>query len=83
MSILNKPLKDFSQNFDVSKTNKLKYGEVRTDFKLIKQMFDLLPSELLENPGLKWCDPCCGNGYFSIYLYFQLLKFQKKTLKHH
>jgi len=81
MSILNKQLKDFSQNFDVNKTNKLKYGEVRTDFKLIKQMFDLLPNELLENPNLKWCDPCCGNGYFSIYLYFQLLKFQKNDTK--
>ncbi len=81
MSILNKQLKDFSQNFDVNKTNKLKYGEVRTDFKLIKQMFDLLPNELLENQNLKWCDPCCGNGYFSIYLYFQLLKFQKKNTK--
>lgn len=81
MSILNKQLKDFSQNFDVNKTNKLKYGEVRTDFKLIKQMFDLLPNELLEDPNLKWCDPCCGNGYFSIYLYFQLLKFQKINTK--
>ena len=47
MSILNNQLKDFSQHFNVNKTNKLKYGEVRTDFKLIKQMFDLLPNELL------------------------------------
>ena len=50
------------------------YGEVRTDFKLIEKMFNLLPKNLLENPHLTWCDPCCGNGYFSIYLYHQLFK---------
>ena len=37
-------------------------------------MFALLPKNLLQNPDLTWCDPCCGNGYFSIYLYHQLFK---------
>lgn len=78
MSLITQKFQDITQDFSVSKENKTHYGEVRTDFKLIRKMFNLLPKELLSNPNLKWCDPCCGNGYFSIYLYFQLLKNQTK-----
>ena len=74
MSIFKTKLNNYTQNFHVSKKNKSLYGEVRTDFKLIKDMFQLIPDEILKNPPLKWCDPCCGNGYFSIFLYFQLFK---------
>ena len=74
MSIFKTKLNNYTQNFNVSKQNKSLYGEVRTDFKLIKDMFQLIPDEILKNPSLKWCDPCCGNGYFSIFLYFQLFK---------
>ena len=74
MSIFKTKLNNYTQNFHVSKENKSLYGEVRTDFKLIEQMFNLIPNELFKNPSLKWCDPCCGNGYFSIFLYFHLFK---------
>ena len=74
MSIFKTKLINYTQNFEVSKENKSLYGEVRTDFKLIEQMFQLIPSELFKNPSLKWCDPCSGNGYFSIFLYFHLFK---------
>ena len=74
MSIFKTKLTNYTQNFEVSKENKSLYGEVRTDFKLIEQMFHLIPSELFKNLSLKWCDPCCGNGYFSIFLYFHLFK---------
>ena len=83
--ILNNVLKEcellFDQSFNIPLERKEIYGEVKTDFKLIRDMFELIPGHLFKNPGIRWCDPCCGNGYFSIYLYFQLLKFQKNDTK--
>lgn len=72
MSIPNINLYEYKQNFNVSKDNKHKYGEVNTDFKLIYKMFKLLPEELFSNPELKWLDPCCGCGYFTMVLYKKL-----------
>ena len=74
MSIQGSTIINYKQDFNVEKQYKSMYGEVRTDFKLIEKMFNLLPKNLLGNPRLTWCDPCCGNGYFSIYLYHQLFK---------
>lgn len=74
MSILGSNIKDYTQDFHVENHNKSIYGEVRTDFKLIEKMFELLPKHLFQNHNLTWCDPCCGNGYFSIFLYFLLSK---------
>ena len=68
MSIINTKIHNIAQDFKVPESNKSMYGEVRTDFKLIESMFSLLPKEVFTNPNLKWCDPCCGNGYFTIYL---------------
>ena len=62
----------YKQNFDVNIENKKKYGEVRTDYNLINKIFKLLPQHLFENPNLKWFDPCCGNGYFMIVLFYKL-----------
>ena len=86
MSIINTKIQNIAQDFKVPDNNKSMYGEVRTDFKLIESMFSLIPKEVFSNPNLKWCDPCCGNGYFAIYLYFQLLLHQteiKELKKRH
>lgn len=77
MSIYKSNLTDYKQDFKVQKQYKAMYGEVRTDFALIKKMFDLIPPNIFMNPKLSWCDPCCGNGYFSIYMYHKL--FQSLT----
>lgn len=78
MSIKLKKLSEFKQVFDIPNNFKSQYGEVRTDFKLIKQMFDLLDKDIFKDLSLKWCDPCCGNGYFSIFLYYKLIKLLPK-----
>ena len=59
-------------------TNKEKYGEVNTDIDLIKRMLSILPQKCYENPNLKWLDPCCGKGYFMVFLFNKLFQ----SLKH-
>ena len=48
MSLKNLLLTNIKQDFNVKKENLLKYGEVRTDFKLIEIMFSLVPKELFK-----------------------------------
>jgi len=54
--------------------NKELYGEVFTPFSLIKEMLNLIPEKVYENPDLTWLDPGAGSGNFSIFLYFKLLE---------
>ena len=56
------------------------YGEVHTDFKLINDMFEMIPNSYFKNPNLTWLDPCAGKGYFSIILYKKLFKDYQKSL---
>ena len=60
------------QHLEVSEYDKHMYGEVATPYQVIEDMFELLPSEIFENPDLKWFDPCCGNGFFMEILYNRL-----------
>mgnify|MGYP006451625767 CR=1 FL=1 len=62
----------YDQSFNIPLERKHKYGEVKTDFKLIAKMFELIPKKLFKNPNIKWCDPCCGSGEFMIFLYHKL-----------
>ena len=87
MSIRTIDIKKYEQSFNVSLQNKEKYGEVNTDFKLINKILDLIPPHKFKNPNLKWLDPCCGSGYFSMVLYerlFSALKsiFPNQDLRH-
>ena len=72
MSIKLINIDEFKQDFEVSQKNKSFYGEVRTDFKLIDKMLNLIPQSLFYLPHKKWLDPCCGNGYFMMCLYKKL-----------
>ena len=64
-----------TQFFSVSLQNKHKYGEVNTDYALIYKILALIPIHKFKDPTLKWLDPCCGSGYFSIVLYKLLFKY--------
>lgn len=61
-----------TQYLNVSKEDKEEYGEVATPYCVIEDMLNLLPSEMFENPDLKWFDPCCGRGYFMEMIYNRL-----------
>ena len=40
---------------------------------LVNEMLDMLPVDIFKNKNLKWLDPGCGYGYFSIILFKRLL----------
>tara|TARA_X000000950_G_scaffold281490_1_gene378219 strand:- start:161 stop:1435 length:1275 start_codon:yes stop_codon:yes gene_type:complete len=61
-----------SQNFNISPYNKSFYGEIPTDYSLISDMFSLIPENFFYDPRKTWLDPCCGQGYFAIFLYNKL-----------
>ena len=69
MSIRNLDINTYPQLFNVSLQNKHKFGEVNTDFALITKILELIPKHKFKDRNLKWLDPCCGSGYFSIVLY--------------
>ena len=85
MSIKTINLESYKQLFNVSLQNKNKYGEVNTDFSLVSQILQLIPEHKFKDPKLKWLDPCCGSGYFSMVLYkllFENLPIKDEEEKH-
>ena len=85
MSIRTINLATYKQLFNVSLQNKNKYGEVNTDFSLVSQILQLIPKHKFKDPKLKWLDPCCGSGYFSMVLYkllFENLPIKDEEEKH-
>ena len=80
MSIFSLDLNTFKQDFSILNNNKEMYGEVHTDFKLINDMFEMIPNSYFKNPNLTWLDPCAGKGYFSIILYKKLFKGLSKVI---
>lgn len=67
-------IEDIKQDFAISIKEKNSLGIVYTPFFLIKQMLDLIPSEVFNDPSKKWLDMGAGTGYFSIYLFTKLDK---------
>ena len=74
MSIKNIIIQDFKQDFSVSKTDKLYFGEIYSPFSLIQNMFGLFAPEVFSNKEAKWLDTGAGTGYFSMILFDLLNK---------
>lgn len=68
------------ENFNVSKEDKYKYGEIYTPFSLIKRMFQLFERSVFKDKNKKWLDTGAGLGYFSIYLYKCLMDGLVKSI---
>ena len=49
------------------------YGEVETPLNFVDLILSIIPEDKYKNPSLKWLDPGCGSGNFSIVLYYKLL----------
>jgi tRNA1(Val) A37 N6-methylase TrmN6 len=63
---------EFIQDFNVTREDKLKYGEIYTPFSLIRNMLSLFEPSIYTKKNMKWLDTGAGTGYFSIIL-FELL----------
>jgi hypothetical protein len=57
------------------------YGEVNTPFSFIELMLSIIPEKFYKNPDLRWLDPGCGTGNFSIILYYKLLDGLRDVIK--
>lgn len=81
--IQNYKKKEFFENLDNIKSTgeDIYYGEVNTPFNFIEEILSVIPEELYKNPDLKWLDPGCGSGNFSIVLYFKLFEGLKNKIK--
>lgn len=72
MSIYTIDITTFKPDFNVSKADKLEYGEIYTPFAQINSMFNLFPPDVFSDPQKKWLDVGAGLGYFSLVLFDRL-----------
>lgn len=63
----------------VSLYNKEIYGEVTTPTVLIDKLFNMLDSDIFNKKGVKWLDPCAGQGVF----FTRLFDGRKLSLPNH
>jgi adenine-specific DNA-methyltransferase len=59
---------------------KKQFGEVFTPMALVNEMLDKLPLEVWKDKNLKWLDPCCGMGNFTIAIYLRLMESLKDKI---
>ena len=71
---ISKLLEYIEGNLKPKDKEKKERGEVFTPISLIEEMLDKLPSEVWNNPNLKWLDPAAGIGNFPIVIYLRLMK---------
>jgi hypothetical protein len=71
---ISKLLEYIEGNLKPKDKEKKERGEVFTPISLIEEMLDKLPSEVWNNPNLKWLDPAAGIGNFPIIIYLRLMK---------
>ena len=43
-------------------------AEFFTPYEIVKKMADKIPEECWADPSKTFCDPCCGNGQFILYI---------------
>ena len=58
----------FLENYETDFIEKKQRGVVFTNLKVVEEVMKELPNEVWFNPSLKWLDPCCGIGNFSIFV---------------
>jgi methylase of polypeptide subunit release factors len=67
--------KYYDETLNTDKTTYKSSNDEPTPIDCISEMIRKIPNELWEKPELTILDPCCGNGNFSVPIYFELLKY--------
>ena len=76
MNILSKNIEElivfYDKTLNVDKSTYVTTNDEPTPMNCVLEMINEIPLELWERPDLKILDPCCGNGNFSIPIYYKL-----------
>lgn len=73
----------YDKTLNTDKSTYKSTNDEPTPISCISEMVDKLPNELWQREVLSILDPCCGNGNFSVVLFFKLLHertIDKKTI---
>jgi len=71
--------KYYDEKLNMDKSTYKSSNDEPTPLDCVIEMIDRLPDDLWLKEELSILDPCCGNGNFSIVLYFKLLEYYKKS----
>jgi len=73
--------KNYDEVLNLDKSTYVSSNDEPTPMECICEMIRKIPTELWSRRDLSILDPCCGNGNFSIPIFFELLKYNdKKTI---
>lgn len=78
MNILSKSIEElidfYDKTLNVDKSTYVTTNDEPTPMNCVLEMINEVPAELWERSVLKILDPCCGNGNFSIPIYYKLIE---------
>ena len=71
----------YDETLNLDKTTYMSSNDEPTPLDCVREMISKIPADLWSKSDLSILDPCCGNGNFSIPIFFELLKHHdKKTI---
>ena len=70
--------KYYDEILNVDKTTYKSSNDEPTPIDCVSEMINKIPTDLWSKKDLSILDPCCGNGNFSIPIFFELLKHHDK-----
>jgi 2-polyprenyl-3-methyl-5-hydroxy-6-metoxy-1,4-benzoquinol methylase len=68
----------YDETLNIDKSTYVTTNDEPTPMGCVIEMISKVPQELWDRPELKILDPCCGNGNFSIPIFYKL-KQKKRT----
>lgn len=72
-------LKNFYNNsLNLDKSLVKTSNDEPTPIECVEEMLSKIPTTVLENPNLKWLDPCCGCGNFFVVAYHLLSRYHTR-----
>lgn len=78
MNILSKNIEEmivlYDKTLNADKSTYVTTNDEPTPMNCVLEMINEIPLELWGRPDLKILDPCCGNGNFSIPIYYKLIE---------
>ena len=79
-STFNEIKKYYDETLNLDKSTYKSTNDVPTPINCISEMISKIPNDFWQKSDLSILDPCCGNGNFSVPIFFELLKYHDKKI---